>query len=502
MTLFNSRAASMVVGSALMAKWNADQERQAESQNRFDIYSDDYEEIIRAKVKELFCKKNYNRLYYHVNQSQNILKRVINEISTVYKVPAQRTLNKASDRYDQLQAEVGLDARLKKVNRLTNLLNEMIVVVAIRDEKMVLDIVSPAYCTVIQNEDDPTKMDGFMYMRTLVNTPTEFVVEYPYWDNDGHYQILDQDLRVKEELYTPTDYPYKDKQGRFVIPAVPFHRQHPEDCFWDQDSGRDLYNAALMMGVKMTLFDYYYKTGTIKQLYAIGEGIDIPNEQVADPLTMIVARSSAQGNAQIGVLDMQLNLDQLIASLTYQLNSVINNYGISADMWSMSISEMSGRALKIRNRALLESRQEQQETYREGETELFDTMRIVNNAHAGYFGWQKIPEDATFAVDFGEIDFPEDPNYEIDLEAKRLKSGLISLGQFYMKFNPDIEDEKAAEAAILDNLNKLKATRDANPTLDEALNYIMQGNLAKPNQTGAVGNPVDTALAQSKQGNA
>jgi hypothetical protein len=476
----------MVTNSLLKAKWAADAARQEEAGNRFDIYSDDYEEIIREKIKELFCKKNYSRLFYHVNQSQNILKRVINEISTVYKVPSQRTLDKPSDRYDQIQGEVGLDSRMKKVNRLVNLENEMIVVVAIRDGRMMLDVVSPANCVVIQNEDNPTKMDGFFYMQTLVNTPGSSLVQYPYWDVDGNYQILDKDLRPKEIIYTPADYPYRDKAGRFVIPAVPFHRQHPEDNFWDQDSGRDLYNAAVLMGVKMSLFDYYFKTGTIKQIYAIGEGIDIPNEQVADPLTMLVARSSAQGNASIGVLDMQLNLDQLIKSLTFQLNSVINNYGISADMWSLSISEMSGRALKIRNRALLESRQEQQETYRTGEAELFDVMRIVNNVHASFMGWQKIPEEATFAVDFGEIDFPEDPNYEIDLEAKRLKSGLISLGQFYMKFNPDIQDEKAAEKAILDNLNKLKVTREENPTLDEALNFIMKG--AEKGQPGAQGN--------------
>lgn len=492
MSIFASRVPSMVTDSLLMAKWRADAVRQQEAANRFDIYSDDYEEIIREKIKELFCKKNYSRLFYHVNQSQNLLKRVINEISTVYKVPAQRTLDVVSDRYDQILSEVGFDARMKKVNRLTNLENEMIVVVAIRDGRMTLDIISPANCVVIQNEDNPTKMDGFFYMRTLVNTTGSSLIEYPYWDIAGNYMILDQNMRPKSIIYTPEDYPYRDEQGFFVLPAVAFHRQHPEDNFWDQDSGRDLYNAAVLMGVKMSLFDYYFKTGTIKQIYVVGENVEVANEQVADPLTLFMARSSAQGNANVGVLDMQLNLDQLVKALVFQLNGTINNYGISADMWSLSISEMSGRALKIRNRALLESRQEQEETYRTGEGELFSVMRIVNNVHAGYMGWKKIPEEAQFAVDFGEIDFPEDPVYEIDLEAKRLKSGLISLGQFYMKFNPDIQDEAEAEKAILDNLNKLAAIREENPTLDEALNFIMKGTEkgqagAQENQAGQGG---------------
>jgi hypothetical protein len=166
---------------------------------------------------------------------------------------------------------------------------------------------------------------------------------------------------------------------------------------------------------------------------------------------------------------------------------IINNYGISADMWTLSVSEMSGRALKIRNMALLEQRQEQTPAYRRLETELFEKTRIVNNAHAGFFGWEKIPENAIFTVDFGEIEFPEDPVYEIDLEAKRLKSGIIGLGQFYQRFNPDITDVDKAEAAILENLNKLKATREANPSLDEALDFIMSAKKKPGEAAGAQG---------------
>jgi hypothetical protein len=495
--LFNSRVSSVITDSVMMAKWRADIERQEEAGHRYDIYSDDYEAIIEETLAKLFCKKNYSRLLHHVNGSQNLLKRVINEISAVYKVPAQRTLDIESPRYEQIKGEINFDSRLKRVNRLTNLLNEMLVIVAIRDGRIVFDVVSPANCMVIQSEDNPTKMNGFCYMRTLVNTPDSVLVEYPYWDIAGNYMILDENMRPKAQIYTPEDYPYRDAKGNFILPAVPFHRQTPEDSFWDQHSGRDLYNAAVMMGVKMTLFDYYYKTGTIKQIYAIGEGIDIPNEQVADPLTMLVARSSAQGNAQIGVLDMQLNLDQLAKSLAYQLNSVINNYGISADMWTLSISEMSGRALKIRNRALLEARQEQEETYRAGEAELFEVIRIVNNVHASFMGWKQIPENAQFAVDFGEIDFPEDPVYEMDLEIRRLKAGIISAGQFYMKFNPNIQNETEAEKLWLDNVNKLKATRESNPTFDEVLNSIMSG--AKSQDKGQA---QDETLASALRGNA
>ena len=54
-----------------------------------------------------------------------------------------------------------------------------------------------------------------------------------------------------------------------------------------------------------------------------------------------------------------------------------------------------------------------------------------------------------------------------------LKSGLLSPGQFYMKYNPDITDEGEAEKALFKNLKKLREATGSYPELDEALNTIL-----------------------------
>ena len=488
--MFKSIVPQTVVNSVLAAKWRAEKDRQEEADNRLCIYSDDYEDIIRDTLKKLFCKENYENLYYHVNQSQNIFKRVVNQISMIYKADAQRALDVESDRYEAIKEETDINTRMRKVNRLTNALNDIIVMVAVRDGRVCYDLITPNVCTVIQNPDNPSKMDALFYLLTSVNTPISTDLRYAYWDINGNHAILDGYFRTISEIYTPDgsgtsmSYPYRDKSGAFVIPAVVSHRQHPEDSFWDQDSGRDLYNAAVGLGWKLTLKDYYFKTASFKQIYIIADDLNVPNKQRLDPLTMLHLQGE---HSQIGTLDLQIAIDKLVDSIVTDVNMIINNYGISADMWSLSVSEISGRALKIRNMALLEQRQEQTPAYRRLETELFEKTRIVNNAHAGFFGWEKIPENAVFTVDFGEIEFPEDPVYEIDLEAKRLKSGIIGLGQFYQRFNPDIIDVDEAEAAILENLNKLKTTREANPSLDEALDFIMSAKKKPGEAAGAQG---------------
>jgi len=454
--------------SFLKAKWYAEEERINEAQEKLDLYSDDYEEIIKEKLSDLYHPANYERMYLHVNQSQNILKRVINEISTIYKVEPQRTLSVESERYSDIKEETLMDVIMKKVNRYTNLLNECLIKVGVRYGRIVYDIITPNICTVIQNEDDPTQADAIIYQVTLKNTLGDDSIEYHYWDIEGDYYVFGKDFKLQRVIYDGEEAPspYKDAEGKFIIPFVVFHRQSPDDAFFDQHTGRDLYNGAVLTGVKMTQFDYYFKSASHKQIYIIGDEVDVPQKQVLDPLTVFQAKGE---NASIGTLDLQANINQLKEALIYQVNSLINNYGISADQWTLSVSEMSGRALKIRNAPLLEIRQDQLPLYRSYEGQLFKVTRIVNNA----WKFKPIPEQAEFSIDFGEITFPEDPEDELRLDVKRLNTGIISPGQFYMKYNPDIKDEKEAEKTLLENLEKIAKAKEDVPALDAAINAIL-----------------------------
>lgn len=469
-------AARSIELNFLRAKWQADQERQNEAQDKLDIYSDDFEEIIEDKLTRLFHPDSVKRLLYHVNQSQNILKRVINETSTVYKREAQRTLNIDSPKYEEIKELNNFDIKGKKINRYTNLLNETLIKVGFRGGRIVYDIITPNICTVVQNEADPTQADAIIYQVTRANTPGASDIRYHYWSKDGDYLIYDESFRIIGRIYDSWDesgqlqYPYIDPDtGGYLLPFVISHKEEPDSNFWDQDNGRDLYNAAIMTAIKMTLFDYYFRVGSFKQIYLIGDEADMPASQVLDPLTVL--RASGEG-AAIGVLDREIDMEQLKNAIVFQINSIINNYGISSDQWTLSVSELSGIALKIKNMPLLEIREDQLPFYRQYEKDLFKVTRVVNNAHVLNRS-EEIPEKAEFNVDFAEITFPEDPIKELEHAKNQLKAGIISLGQFYMFFNPDIKDEKEAEKIIIKNLSKLQETRKKYPDLDELLSAII-----------------------------
>ena len=106
------------------------------------------------KMKELFHKDNYNVMKYHVNQSQNILKRVINEISSIYKQPAVRTTD--DERYQEILDSFDLEAdELFKARGKKQLINQ-----AVKDYKNLKKIVfltfikkQPHYITLSTEPD-------------------------------------------------------------------------------------------------------------------------------------------------------------------------------------------------------------------------------------------------------------------------------------------------------------------------------------------------------------
>ena len=468
-------AQEVIETQLLKIKKEADELRMDEAQKKLDLYKDDYEEIIQDKMTELFTKANYDRMKYHVNQTQNILKRVINEISMIYKAEPQRIVDPENDRWSEIMKDNRLDLKLKKINRYTNLMNECLLKISYRGGKIVYDVIAPNICFVFQNDFDPTQADAIVYMMTWADTRGKTTIEYHYWSVDGDYFVFNENFRLIRVVYSDIDekeenYPYRDpKTDLPILPFIVFHRQEPDCNFWDQDSGRDLYNGAVLTGVKMTLFDYYFKVCSFKQPYIIGDISNMPQDQIMDPMTALGV--PAGEGASIGTLDIQINMDQLVKAIVFQINGLINNYGISADQYTLRIPEMSGRALKIRNRALMELRQDQLPLYRNYEQEIFYKTRIVNNAFPKFF--TKIPEDAEFMIDFGEIEFPEDPEDELRLDIKESRAGLMSPGQFYMKRNPDIKDEAEAEKRIGENIKKWDRLFAKYPTLDEAMDIIL-----------------------------
>ena len=191
----------------------------------------------------------------------------------VYKVEAKRMLSKESDRYREICDDVTLPVKMKKINRFTNLMNECLVKISVRQGRIFYDLVLPNTCGAIADREDPARPTAVWYQRIQFDKEGLPHLEYNYYDEDGGAQVLDYNLNVKEVLYTPDDTPFRYADGKPFLPFVIFHKEQPDEVIWNQDTGRDLVSAAIALHLKNSLLDYYFKNASHKQIYMIGDNL-------------------------------------------------------------------------------------------------------------------------------------------------------------------------------------------------------------------------------------
>ena len=128
------KSKDLIVESIRLAKYNANEARKREVAKRIDIYKDNLKTYIEDEIKKQFSKYTNEGIKQMVDDSQNITKRIINEISTIYAVEPKRTAfvdEKIDINYDALINRMStFNLILDEVNKYTNLCNHAIVYIA------------------------------------------------------------------------------------------------------------------------------------------------------------------------------------------------------------------------------------------------------------------------------------------------------------------------------------------------------------------------------------
>ena len=143
----------------------AENERNARHRLRDELYRDGGCHHMRNLIDEVFADHRIRELrkrWVRYTRFNNALKRIVNELATVYAEPATRTLPNEADaeRYRQLLKAVAFDEQMLQMSRLLNLHRAMLVALRIRntatvgddgnfEREPVLDLVTPADARVI-----------------------------------------------------------------------------------------------------------------------------------------------------------------------------------------------------------------------------------------------------------------------------------------------------------------------------------------------------------------
>lgn len=447
-SLFESKVGQVVLESYLKAKADAENKRKSEANDRLSIYYDSWGDILESLLESQFHPKNYKRIRLMKNTTQNILKKVVDDISVVYKVAPRRTFTGGgADKMEEIYSKLGMDEFMLKVNQYATLLNDLLIRGGWDRERkrITLHIHTPANTSIIQREDYPEEAMAVFYDVEYIDTKFNPDKKSVFWSADEHF-IFDE----KFNIFPPAPDNQEMLNPFKKLPFAFIHLNQIPDNFWNPKGGNDLVEGTTLTGFKRTLKDYLYKCTSFKQLWLRTQNPDkIPAELLSDPLSVFLLDGEG---SEMGLLDLQANFEGMEKSIQADANGFLATYGLSIDSFVTSPSEASGKALLIKNRGLREIRESQMPAFRRFENDIFELIRLVwNTENPG----QKISESLEFKIDFAEMEMFIDPMEKRKQAQSDLKDGIISPAQFYMIFNPDITDPVEAEKAITENLAKL-----------------------------------------------
>jgi polyhydroxyalkanoate synthesis regulator phasin len=136
--------------------------RRAEAKRRHDIYKDGGRRFLIEQIRKEFGEDAVTEMRL---APINLLKKIINKRSQVYKKAPQRICELESDQQllDYYVEELKVNELFQKVNRYYNLLSNTCIYVRPNGDEIKADVVPSYLYSVKANEVDQTKIEGFIF---------------------------------------------------------------------------------------------------------------------------------------------------------------------------------------------------------------------------------------------------------------------------------------------------------------------------------------------------
>ena len=412
-------------------------DRKAMARNRLDLYRDKGEAQIREMVNSVFGNSRVKELrqkFVDIASFQNLTKRIIREISSVYSESATRSVRGGRvEQYKSLQARLRMDRKMRQLNQRVNLLNECLVWFDVSLGKPKIHIVTPDNMSVLPHPNDQTELAAVVIDATPMGVSRS--------ETDPHFIV-----------YTDEEFFKLDKNYRMVggsrqnhgLPRMPMllvHREEPEVSLLSPNPGSDIISAHKAVALLNTMLLKHQKSGT-KQGVISGDIGDMPHGQPMDEEHLL----QAPEGAILSTLDLGANPGSYIDSVRAVIKQIAANYGIPESVFDLSYQSTSGFEIELKRTGLREIRRDQIVDYRPVEREFAEIMSLVltESSSPDAFrtdGW---------SIDFGEMEAPQDPSQRLNYWEHLRKMGLMNTYEMYMELNPEATEQEA-EDAIAEN---------------------------------------------------
>lgn len=295
----------------------------------------------------------------------NMTRRIINRISLVYMQPPIRHYS-IEDIPNLFHDK---DNKLQRLERLTNLLEVMLIKPTWRNEQIEYDLIrdwEPLFAN-----DDPLTPIAITYpistKDTVMDTTPELMA---YWDEDNHF-IYDKNGKMYKDEENPDMLnPYH------VLPFIEVYAEgKPEASYFDTDASPSLISTNLALNVAETNKNANIMFQSFGYPYITGSNLEKDKIEVGqDKITFL------GHDGQFNIAVPPNSIPAITESVNESYKMLALNYHLTA-AFVEGTTAASGISIRLRNQELMDARRGDVIKYNELEHKLFALESIIIDTH-------------------------------------------------------------------------------------------------------------------------
>jgi len=418
-----------------------EKQRNARHILRDELYRDGGVEHMKGVIDQVFTDPDVRRLrkdWIRYARFSNPLRRVVNELSTVYSEPARRSVAASDDAYQSVLDAVRVDEVMFQIGRMLNLHRSLLVGFRVKQRaggELVpsIDVATPGHVRAVLHPNDASEVVGWLVEASY--RPARHQLDVPAWTLWSDHERAH--LRAD---FSPIPGSHVE-HGLGVCPWVPVTLGPPGAGFWPGEEGEDLVAAHISIWLSGVFLLKESKSAT-KQSVIQGDTTSAARGQAADSEVPI---EIGDGTA-ISTVDMSMDLDMFRKTSDHILEHVAQNYGMSASLINHE-GVQSAEARELMRVPLRELRLQQQVPLRRFEERLAKVMAAVLRADMPAMAFS--PDG--WRIEFGEAQTPLSGNEAMDVFLKERTAGTTNTIAFIQRRRPGMTAPEA-EAEMLSNI--------------------------------------------------
>lgn len=400
--------------------------------DRLDLYRDNAHRAVCSIIDRVYTTPEMRetlRPYVAIALEQNVSRRIVNEVASLYDRPALRLLKQRDPEFHAEEKRINLHFVHQEAHRLTNLCNEVLLwQFKGTDDKNALRLITPNEFDAVPDPRNKLVPAGFLLDAAPVAAFTvdeaRRLPNYELWDDTFRY-LINASGQIVDENGT-AGQPAEHGLGR--IPGVLFHRREPTTVILDASHGEDIKSAHLGVALLNVMIMRLSKSQGENQPILQGNLASMASGQVMNGERPLLLPPEVVAS----MWSMKTDPDHYLAVKKDKIASVGASYGLDYQMFMQELGgeSGSGKSYQVRREKLTELRIEQRMRAASHEAMVVDLMGFD-------------PEG--MRLDFQEQAMPQDAAEEVALLDAKMRKGLDSPIAFLMRKDPDLDRERAVD---------------------------------------------------------